>query len=233
MPRRILTDGDSIDNYREVTAAERVAIEAEDAKWVLPPQLFIDMWDIACGKYGRYNRATGYFELNGLTDITYEQAIAIYQAWRPKNAAETASIYARMNIRTNIPWVQSINSGCGEAFFASSIEVARLSEPFTTITGLYCFYACSKLHTIIGDIRFGLNNEFKQCSKLVSVTARMNVSGGQLSFIGSPLLSLDSIRYSIEKSQPCTILLHPDAYARVTDELFTLAEERNITLAAA
>lgn len=41
-------------------------------------QLFIDMWNSACGTNGKYNTETGFYELNGLTDITYEQALAIY-----------------------------------------------------------------------------------------------------------------------------------------------------------
>lgn len=41
-------------------------------------QLFIDMWNSACGTNGKYNAETGFYELNGLTDITYEQALTIY-----------------------------------------------------------------------------------------------------------------------------------------------------------
>ena len=41
-------------------------------------QLFIDMWNSACGTNGKYNTETGFYELNGLTDITYEQALTIY-----------------------------------------------------------------------------------------------------------------------------------------------------------
>lgn len=40
--------------------------------------LFIDLWNNACGSYGRYNAETGYFELNGLTDIGYDEALKIF-----------------------------------------------------------------------------------------------------------------------------------------------------------
>ena len=36
-------------------------------------RVFVDLWNAACGQHGRYNEETGYFELNGLTDITYMQ----------------------------------------------------------------------------------------------------------------------------------------------------------------
>ncbi|MDE6755948.1 MAG: hypothetical protein K2J66_02280 [Muribaculaceae bacterium] len=226
-----LLPSDSIDNYREVTEAERTVIEAADAKWERPPQLFILLWNAACGTYGRYNESTGYFELNGLTDITLEQAIAIYQAGRPNNAAESLSIYSHSSIRTNLPWTKPMSSGCGEAFFAcGNIETIRVTSTFN-VTGLYCFYICPRLHTIFGTVTLGISDDFKDCSALVSVKASMNKQGGTLSFRSCRLLDLDSVRYAVNNSQPCTILLHPDVYSRIPDELHALAEEKQITLA--
>lgn len=81
---KILSAAEEMANWIEVSAAERAKIEAEDAKWERPPQAFIDLWNEACKRNlgtvsdGCYNEATGYFELNGLKDITYEQALRIY-----------------------------------------------------------------------------------------------------------------------------------------------------------
>lgn len=41
-------------------------------------QYFIDLWNAAAGKYGCYNEATGFFELNGINDIPYAEAMEIY-----------------------------------------------------------------------------------------------------------------------------------------------------------
>ena len=215
-------------------------------------RIFIDLWNAACGQHGRYNEETGYFELNGLTDITYEQAIAIYQAGRPTNSAETTTIYRALNIRTNLPWLKPIPSGCEESFFANStIEVARVA-PITNITGVYCLYACPKLHTVIGDIRYKLSDGPTQCYRLVNVTARMDKSGGVLRYSESPRLSIESVRYSVDNSQPCTIMVHADTYAKLTGdttnpaaaaltpqelaqwmEVLTDAVDKNITFATA
>ena len=47
------------------------------------------------------------------------------------------------------------------------------------------------------------------------------------------LLSLESINYTIENStKSLTIILHPDAYARVTEEIFAAAAQKNITIAS-
>lgn len=66
-------------DWKEVTAAQRAQLEDKAEAWVRPPQDFINRWNEACGKWGRFNEETGYFELNGLTDITYEEAVRIYQ----------------------------------------------------------------------------------------------------------------------------------------------------------
>ena len=181
-------------------------------------RVFVDLWNAACGQHGRYNEETGYFELNGLTDITYEQAIAIYQAGRPNNAAETTTRYRALKIRTNLPWLAPMPTGCEEAFFANNtIEVARVA-PITNITGVYCFYVCERLHTVIGDIRYKFSDGFNQCPRLVDVTASMYKSGGVLYFGSSPLLSIESVRYSVDNSQPCTIQVHADTYAKLTGD---------------
>ena len=41
-------------------------------------RLFIDLWNECAVDFGRYNEETGYFELNGLTDLTWDDAVLIY-----------------------------------------------------------------------------------------------------------------------------------------------------------
>lgn len=41
-------------------------------------RLFIDLWNECAVDFGRYNEETGYFELNGLTDLTWDDAVFIY-----------------------------------------------------------------------------------------------------------------------------------------------------------
>lgn len=74
--RKILAPGETADDFREVPAAEREKLEAARAAWVRPPQAFIDQW-IAAG--GTWSDATGYFGLNGITDITYTEAMRIWR----------------------------------------------------------------------------------------------------------------------------------------------------------
>lgn len=69
---------DTMPWYRHAPTDEARGAALVDAVQAAKRLLFIDMWNAACGKWGRYNPLTGYFELNGLTDITYGQAIEIY-----------------------------------------------------------------------------------------------------------------------------------------------------------
>ena len=46
----------------------------------------------------------------------------------------------------------------------------------------------------------------------------MYKSGGVLYFGSSPLLSIESVRYSVDNSQPCTIQVHADTYAKLTGD---------------
>lgn len=66
-------------------------------------ELFIDLWNTACGIWGRYNKETGYFELNGITDITYEDAVKIYEAGPLIDSLQVYSDGVFSTIRTNLP----------------------------------------------------------------------------------------------------------------------------------
>ncbi len=70
--------------------------------------LFIDQWNIACDKYGRYNKDTGYFELNEITNISYEEALTIMQYYNPTDGSYALDrwydgCYYFVKVRTFIP----------------------------------------------------------------------------------------------------------------------------------
>lgn len=199
-------------------------------------EVFIDAWNEVCrnGSYGRFNETTGFFELNGLTDISYQEALRIYQAGR-EQGRNPYGIYSSLKIRTNLPWETPV-SGCGSAFFNATHIEKIVFKKYITITEIYCFYICPKLITIDGEIRFQLNDGFSQCPKLVTVTAKMMKKGGILGMSSSPLLSLESLKYTVENSVSCSINVHPDVYAKLTDETNTdwnavlnAATEKSIT----
>lgn len=138
--RVLLTGGASVEDWMEVSDSRKSALEAEDAGFVPPPQAFIDRWNSATawvprgepGGIGRYNGNTGYFELNGLRDITYAQAMDIMDLYLGMGAIATSrfsavSCESLNGVRTTIPvrCVSNVTLPNGFCDY-SALEVVRL-----------------------------------------------------------------------------------------------------------
>lgn len=186
-------------------------------------QVFIDMWNDACGEYGTYNPDTGFFELNEITDITYEQAIAIMNAGKPSYDGNH-SRYFKTKIRTHLPLLHEGYShyATGIKMFAwSSIEAVN---GINIYPGSYFFEVNPGLHTIIGPLLCTTAspvNCFTNCDSLRKI--QMVIGSGLIVLKGSPLIDLESWNYIIEhKQNPATnistIQVHPNVYAKLTGD---------------
>ena len=205
-----------------------------------------------------YNQNTGFYELNGLTDITEEEMKVIYVQTNhiTRQTNFMASLAKTNSIRTNYPL--KVIGGYRQidihAMFAEcvSLEVAALGIDVNTIIypsdTSYLFKNCKKLKEVIGIIRMDYASSsskyeqmFYQCFALVSVSLR-GVKY-DISFSNSPLISLESLQYLITNAantSPITVTVHADVYAKIQDEtqtewhaLIASAQEKNITFATA
>ena len=207
----------------EVTLAQQASIMEHDASFVRPPRLFIAQWNAACGKYGRYNPDTGYFELNGLTDITYEEAILIYSKWSNSNLIREQ--YWGAKIRTNIPQPLRDVVNAESAFYNSSIEVVNLT--YTSIGWVRCslhsgiFRQCQHLRRIITPLENpGQSSlDFENCRSLEEVRIK-NSQPKDLYLSACSKLSFDSVDYIIRNgtSKGFTVHVHKDVYAKLTGD---------------
>lgn len=179
-------------------------------------QLFIDMWNSACGTYGKYNTETGFYELNGLTDITYEQALAIYRVI----GCETNNSY-RPNVRT------ILFSGCSRVAMSTwcrfemctKIEVIRQSDNVYYNGSVdSMFDGCVNLKAILGLVN--INNitsysyMFRRCVKLENFTFKGLNSN--LTISDSPLITYNTLNYLISNAlgnKVTTVSVHPTTYA--------------------
>lgn len=225
-----LLPSDSIDNYKEVTAAQRSVLEAADAKWVRPPQAFIDQWNAACShrfvnssyykSYGRYNEATGFFELNGITDITYAEAVRIYMAYV---SGRTTTGY-----RTNIP-VGMANQGDTPAYIRmftnTEVEIIRGN-----------FYASNaevlNTHTLreIDSLRIvdGSRNTLLIQSKSLEIIRfssqnKIHAPFSSFNIRNASKFRLDGIAEIVDWVQNSTVIVHPDVYAKLTGDTINAA----------
>lgn len=201
-----------------------------------------------------YNKATGYYELNGLTDITEEQMRVIWQedlsGWYQKG---------RTNLTRNISTkgnTGGYNGGIDIACICignKNLQVFNLGADCLARYMDSAFKECSNLETI--DTRFrvvpyntnlGINT-FSGCIKLKDVRfnnhyLRMKAT---LNLYDSPLISKESVLSAITTTDNAsatsagflTITLHADAYARLKDDADIIAalEAKNgvVTLASA
>lgn len=265
----ILKTPADIEKYKEVTEAQRKAIEAADALWVEPPQVFVDLWNEACRNFGdyvggvktvgRYNPDTGYFELNGLTDITYEQAVAIYSKtsglyYLNGSSIKNTQLCLAANIRTNLPigyktnWLKALDS-----VFHGCTEMEVLFLPGVQITG---YMIMQKLHTLtIGGIADNIcTNSLPLLKNIIYVGDNGSLPKRcDKSFAKSELLTRVSVANVVAKeptgTQAVAFTMHPTVYAALMgeaenypvnegsredwSEVFRQAQEKGITFASA
>lgn len=203
-----------------------------------------------------YNEGTGFYELNGLTDITEEQMAEIYNytlnmfmyTWK-------RSMFQGGKFRTNLV-NRDYNLAAGEgrtidfsnAFaFNDKLEVFNYTSypgnnMYIRITKIsYAFYGCKKLTEISQPFfinQGALTTEaFTNCVSLEKCFIRSLMAS--LSFKDSPKLSKESISYIVSNSaatSPITITLHADAYAMAMEDeeiQAALKEKTNVSLATA
>lgn len=214
-------------NYRLIDKSTLANIEANSKVGTLR--------DLYISAGAKYNEQTGFYELNGLTDITEEEMRVIYKY---AGTPQVRGAFAYSKARTNLPMPGMYNGWlCGAMFYGcSNIEVVYLGnrqssptsydKPFVYSEGDNCFYLCQKLKKIYGRI-YQKNTwtlMFGECLALEEVRIAELYSSIQLSW--SHNLSKESVQYMITNANPpsgaavgsITITLHPTAYARLKDD---------------
>ena len=246
----MLTGSENIEDFREVTDAEKTALEASDAVWVRPPQSFIDRAN-SVGMI--YNEVTGFVELNGLTDISYEEALQIFNYSHTQSTTEWSDKYSHIpkGIRTLLPLrCAKDNNVISKLLFSCQyIEVISFLPNNSNRVGTYgswnnTFDGCYNLKKVLTPLRLTRGNTFfaafKNCSKLEHVELQL-AQDFNLSYC--PLLSHHSIHYLITyayNTSAIVITVHPEVFAKIADEdneewhaLLTMAMEKNIQFASA
>ena len=217
-----------------------IVVKNDFTKVLVPWRKDSSLRDLYISARAKYNEQTGYYELNGLTDITEEEMRKIYLLYitNSSNAEHIVSwLTYPNNFRTNIAprmyYVSNIQNSIGGN---SVLEVLVLS-----ISGLYiqnlvatAHGSFPKLRRVIGDWVYVNNNPskynfdygqpFQNCPLLEEI--RMKGINKSHTFAVSPNLSKESVLYMITNVNPpsgaavgsITITLHPTAYARLKDD---------------
>ena len=178
-----------------------------------------------------YKKETKYYELNGLTDITEEEMLKIYQYYSPKYFSNYSSAFSGINVRTCLKI--KLKRGVDISFFFenSTIEIVNIDNRGWYATNFNgAFSKAINLSKIIGVIYLSqiksassINvNPFAQCLALEDVKIQgllINIYLGD-----SPLLTQESISYLVDNAantSAITVQVHPDVYAKLTDSTNT------------
>ncbi|MBD5193021.1 MAG: hypothetical protein HDS91_00655 [Bacteroidales bacterium] len=189
--------------------------------------LFIDMWNEACGEYGQYNVDTGAFELNGLTDITYEQALAIMDAGKRQSSTGVAGYIENVKIRTNLPRIGRAQAFNGDSMFylCRNLEVASCRNMSVSSAS---FAGCSKLKRVnewVYDLNAYIPTSslsyypFKGCEELEYIIGSIR-SNNDIYIHESPKIRVECLRYWLNNAYNTSsirIFVHPDVYAKLTN----------------
>ncbi len=190
---------------------------------------FIVKWNKAAGSYGRYNEATELFELNGLTDITFDEALEIFSYYPicVTSPYDRRSTFYAVKCRTLFPITAGGGVDCSmyRTFTQSSLQVITFSvlHGQQNINGQYyaTFGYCEALKTINGVLYSsnGYANCFDSCYALENI--RITQLKSNISLRYCPKISIDSIEFMIDNAAntaTITITVHPNVYAKLVGD---------------
>lgn len=213
--------------------------------------------DLYISAGAKYNEATGFYELNGLTDITEEEMRTIYaKTWGWWIALPNLSGFGDASVRTNIPCPDykrtyyQINCDLGSSFSLTQsmdkLEVLNFiplkypSDTFTKLSIRNMNWMCqgdTKPLTIMGILDVGRvpdNNSLSIGGNIKTINIK-NLSKN-IKFYNSNVLTKESVLYMINNSaatSAITIGLNKAVYDVLKDDadiIAALAEKTNITL---
>lgn len=211
-----------------------IVVKNDFTKVLVPWRKDSPLRDLYISAGAKYNETTGFYELNGLTDITEEEMRVIWQE-------DLSGWY--LNGRTNL--TRNIEARGTAGGYNGGIDICNICRNNSNITKFNfgeapyaryldnAFSGCTKLETI--DTRFPITpyggivgpNIFRDCLALKEVRFNMRYVGysTKINFPASPLISKDSILSVIQTTstegsvKPLVVVgLNESAYNRLKDD---------------
>ena len=186
---------------------------------------------IACGAV--YNEETGFYELNGLTDITEEEMSNMYALYCgfPEtyniNSWSFGSSLADKRARTTIPFLCHYYD-FPRLMWDYKIEVLRFIREnhdnplYMNFTNDSVLQSCNKLRKV-EDVIDCSNRTVNVQFLVLPLLEFMRLRGAKInvSIQDSPSLSLESVSYLVENAantSAITVTVHPNVLAKLQDE---------------
>lgn len=208
-------------------------------------RLFIDLWNECAVDFGRYNEETGYFELNGITDLTWDDALMIYEISAYRDYPDYATgdfnrdshLKRRGKFRANLApimggYFQKATSYKIRAYQCTKLEVLNVMQrmPFNrppigtnimnTSANDIDLYNCINLRKIMGVVYLymsGALNHGYDLPKLEEINL-YNITQNYKYMYKAPKLNYTSVKTMIERrggTNAITIWYHADVYNKI------------------
>lgn len=231
-----------------------IVVKNDFTKVLVPWRKDSSLRDLYISAGAKYNETTGYYELNGLTDITEEQMRVIYEkTWGWWLHLPSLNGFGSALPRTNIPCPDYKIIAYASNISTSSIFSVSGNDDNLEVVNLRALYT----PTIFDEIRIiDFNWAFQRDKKIKEVQGIINVKGARsdlniggnietinikglkvnIRFYNSQRLSKESVLYMINNSEATsaiTIGLNKAVYDGMKDDadiIAALAEKTNITL---
>lgn len=215
--------GTKLDNGRYRMGATGKELTIEEAMVRYERNWFIKLWNAACANRfvtssyykpsGQYNESTGYFELNGITDIGIEEAIRIYSAYV---SGRTTTGY-----RTNIPvGMQNYQDAAAEIRMFTNTQVEKICGYFTAVNAEVLNTNTLKEINAI-RIGYGSNSINIQSTSLEIIYFSAQNAYHYSCTIRIPNAAnfrLDGIAQIVKWVSNSTVTVHRDVYAKLTGD---------------
>lgn len=219
--------------------------------------LFIDLWLNSVATHGGYDSQAKKFSLNGITDISYDEAVAIYEARTICRGVGDKLFFIGRNpiIRTNIPY--EFDASVDYMYFQvnyqqtlTTLSVKRFGT-YGSINFMWKnmvfrpFYSCTALKNVLGVINISAITTASGSFEDVPLLESISLSGLKNSmgfFKGCPNINAASLSYLVTNAAntaSVTVLVNAATYAKLIDSsnttwnsILTAATAKNIQFAA-
>ena len=219
-----------------ITTTDDLSLSAQSVLGLTDKAKMAELIAAATAAGAVYNRATGYFELNTLTDITAAQMRTIMAAGARQSSTLNWA-YVMSRIRTHLPRVGEGQAANAVATFRTCYFLEAVEMPNLRLQG-EVFFGCNQLRSVnwkrtpIYDLNNTASANFQGCSKLIELRGCLR-SNFDFNIADSPLLSLASFQYMVANAAnttPITVTVHPEVYAKLTATEHSAQARSNLAL---
>ncbi|MCM1068251.1 MAG: hypothetical protein NC418_11830 [Muribaculaceae bacterium] len=203
-------------------------------------RLFVEMWCAAWGRFGSYDATREKPFIGNGVEMSFEEAVPVLMRLEGQSFYLSTPTYAaQRDIRTNIPPHTYGGQNYSRLFLdCYGLEVANLADSTSVTIGTFgnCFLRCHKLRKVLPTLIINDKNvAFRECEALEDFD--ITITAGATVYLGdSPLVSAASLELLVKRAPAAAaavVTLHPEAYARLSDDLLSSASAKNITFATA